>query len=176
MLLSQNIFDFSVLSEIERDASERYREIGYDPTLWPTKSPAEFELFQNCGRLWVAYENNVAVGFAVADLYADSLHLEEVDVLRSMQGKGVGKSLVSAIIEYAKKRGVPRVTLRTFVEATWSCKLYERCGFQRTSLDYEALSNVTANEIQMGLDPSKRCSYVLELSSQDGTAEIIAAR
>jgi len=45
------------------------------------------------------------------------------------QGRGVGRALVEAAIEEARRRGARKLTLRVLAHNTPARRLYERCGF-----------------------------------------------
>ncbi len=121
--------DFAALAAVERAAAERYRDAGYDPADWAATRPDEFLEYQANGLLWVAAVHARALGFVMCDIYGDSMHIEEIDVLPEFQGQGIGKALLVAAISRAGTRGMKRVTLRTFHTTPWSVGLYRKLGF-----------------------------------------------
>jgi len=120
-----------LLTHIEHDAAERYRDAGYEPAVWPEHLATHFGDYAAKGLLWVAVVRGRAVGFAVVDRYGDVDHLEELDVLRAHHGCGLGAALVGAVLENARLCAQSAVTLRTFTTTPWSVGLYEKMGFRR---------------------------------------------
>lgn len=57
-------------------------------------------------------------------------YLDTVSVSHLHQGKGIGRKLIEAMIEYAKEKGFDKVGLLVDVENPSAKKLYERIGFQ----------------------------------------------
>ncbi len=130
--------DWSPMEELVRlelAASERYRDAGYDPTPWPPSTPADFEDYRDRGLLWVASMDGRAAGFACVDVYGEYFHLEEIDVLPELHGRGIGAALIREVIAEAEVRGASSVTLRTFLTTPWAVGLYEKMGFQRWDPD-----------------------------------------
>ena len=125
------------LSALELAASERYREAGYDPAPWPPTTPRDFADYRDLGLLWVAAVGRRAAGFAVVDVYDEYFHLEEIDVLPELQGRGIGTALIGEVIAEAGRRGSRAATLRTFTTTPWSVGLYGKMGFRRWEPDPE---------------------------------------
>jgi len=127
--------DVDALPEIERKAGLMYRsfpgDLGIPEELYEQPNSVEtFAAAQRAGRLWVAVTSRgSAVGFALVveiDRYA---HLEELDVLPSHGRQGIGSSLVDVVCGWARERGYPAVTLRTFRDVPWNAPFYQRHGF-----------------------------------------------
>jgi GNAT superfamily N-acetyltransferase len=154
------------LTRIESAAAERFREVGYDPRRWPATSVEEFVEYRDLGLLWVAVANDRAVGFAVVDEYGPRFHLEEIDVLPEYHGRGIGTSLMRAVLDVAQRRGREAVTLRTFITTPWSVPLYEKLGFCRWDPDPmpEYLAALIDEERRLGLPIDQRLSMRVELS------------
>lgn len=148
------------LSRIEADAAERYREAGYEPSVWPETTAEDFAEYQRLGLLWVAVVRGRAAGFAVADVYRDIDHLEELDVVREHQGRGIGAALIHAVLNNARVRVQTAVTLRTFATTPWSVGLYEKMGFRRwdPSPAPAWLAAIMQEEIEKELRPEERLS------------------
>jgi GNAT superfamily N-acetyltransferase len=163
--------DFAELQRIEQRASERYREIGYEALGWSDEFPESFARHEANGLLWVATVDGRAAGFAVADLFRDVLHLEELDVDPSHQRRGLGTLLVGAVIDEARARLLGAVTLRTFLTTPWSVGLYEKCGFRTVEPAREPahLAPHRARERAMGLRRNERCTMILELRARPGS-------
>lgn len=156
------------LTEIESRAAEMYREVGYVPDGWATNHPEDFARHQASGLLWVSVLDGRPVGFAVADIYRDALHLEELDVDPDFGRRGIGTGLVSAVIADARRRRLRSITLRTFTTTPWSAGLYGKCGFR--VLDDEVapyyLGPLLDNESKMGLPMADRCTMAMDLQAR----------
>ena len=64
-------------------------------------------------------------------LYSDGLdaHLEELYVVPAQRGRGLGRSLLEAAMETARKEGATRMDLGTSEDDTAARGLYESTGF-----------------------------------------------
>jgi ribosomal protein S18 acetylase RimI-like enzyme len=68
-------------------------------------------------------------------------YIEELTVDTEFRGKGVGRSLLTRAIEWAKGQGSPGVTLETQDNNVPACMLYEKCGFVLSGFDLYAYRN-----------------------------------
>ena len=110
-------------------------------------------------RLWVACDgNDVPIGFVLALLVDDALYIQELDVLRVHQRRGIGGRLIDAVCDAARDRGSSTVMLSTFAHVPWNAPYYERLGFERMASDTltPALRQIEAEEAAFGLDTSRR--------------------
>jgi len=157
---------YDELSRIEARAAERYTKVGYDSSAWAVTSGEALEGYATRGLLWVAEKNGEAVGFATAERYYPFFHLEELNVLPDLQGLGIGKSLLQAVIDEARKSHFPFMSLRTFLATPWSMGLYKRCGFKITpELERpQYLAQHIAHEQDLGVPLSHRCTMILDLN------------
>jgi 4-diphosphocytidyl-2-C-methyl-D-erythritol kinase len=81
-------------------------------------------------RLWVALAGGgTIVGFARVSELSGYAHLDELDVLPSHGRQGVGSALLAAVCSWARERGYPAVTLRTFQDVPWNGPFYRARGF-----------------------------------------------
>lgn len=114
---------------------------------------------QASSRLWVASDrNDVPVGFIYARLVDNALFIQELDVMRAYQRRGIGGRLIDAVCQAARERGDRTVTLSTFADVPWNAPYYERLGFRRIERAdlSSALREIEAEEAAFGLDTSKR--------------------
>jgi GNAT superfamily N-acetyltransferase len=85
---------------------------------------------------WVTTDaDDRPVGFALAWLRPDALHLRELDVLPTHMRRGLGRGLVELVCEHARTLGCASVTLTTFRDVAWNAPLYRRWGFEVLSLE-----------------------------------------
>jgi GNAT superfamily N-acetyltransferase len=154
--------DLGGLAAIERSAGERFREVGLEAVADDEPLPVEVLARAAAeGRAWVAELGGVVVGYAVGErLAADppQHHLEQVSVVPTAGGRGVGAALVEAVVGWAQGDGGSSLTLTTFTAVPWNGPWYERLGFEVVApgqLD-EVLAAVVAHEATLGLDPRTR--------------------
>jgi ribosomal protein S18 acetylase RimI-like enzyme/isochorismate hydrolase len=79
------------------------------------------------------------------------------------QGQGVGRQLLSAVMEHAARRGVRRLRLYTLPAMQAAQHLYAATGFTRTpDLDFEPAPGVALRAYELGLPPGalpRACSH-----------------
>jgi GNAT superfamily N-acetyltransferase len=84
----------------------------------------------------VASRGGEPVGFANLAIRGDEGWVGGVGVVKSARRSGVGETLMNAIHEQARERGLQRVWLEVIVENTGAFALYEKLGY-RTTQDVE---------------------------------------
>jgi GNAT superfamily N-acetyltransferase len=174
--------DVGHLAAIEVAAGERFREVGMDAIA--DDEPLADEVLHDAveqGRLWVAELDGEVVGYALgvvlrawpsdepapgaaAGAGADPMvpavqhHLEQVSVVPTAGGRGVGAGLVQAVADWAWAEGAASLTLSTFGDLPWNAPWYERLGFEvepSAALD-PVLQRVLDHEAEAGLDVTAR--------------------
>jgi ribosomal protein S18 acetylase RimI-like enzyme len=78
-------------------------------------------------------------------------YVEELAVDTEFRGKGVGHTLMTRAIEWAKAQGFPGVTLETQDNNVPACMLYEKCGFVLTGFDLYAYRNFPESRNEIAL-------------------------
>lgn len=73
-------------------------------------------------------------------------HLEQLSVLPSHGRQGIGRALVSAALDEARRRGHTQVTLRTYADVPWNAPFYASCGFMVCTPDTEFHRHLAATE------------------------------
>jgi len=99
--------DAQLLPAIETSAAQAFRMI--EDLSWLADSPPmsierhrQLIALSTC---WVALDvENRPQGFLSAERHGDDLHIFELSVMRSMQGQGLGRSLVEAAKDYARSK------------------------------------------------------------------------
>jgi len=84
----------------------------------------------------IAYRDGEAVGFANLAVRGDEAWVGGVGVVTSARRSGVGETLMDAIHEQARERGIKRIWLEVIVENTGAFALYEKLSY-RTVQDIE---------------------------------------
>ena len=162
--------DVAVLPEIERLAGHLFKtypgDLGIPEEMYEAPNSVEtFAAAQGAGRLWVASASGgELVGFALVMEFEGYAHLEEIDVLPTYGGKGIGSALLARVCSWAKDTGYPAVTLRTFRDVPWNAPFYQSRGFR--IVDSAALSaahvRLEASERQHGLRTDIRVTMAYE--------------
>ena len=157
--------DLYAVREIERRASATTLNGGWEALGW-LFTIEQLREFQNKDQLWVAVEAARAVGFAIALPKEDGyVYLEEIDVLPEETGRGIGKLLLNAVIEWGAASQSKAITLRTFAKVSPATRLYQAAGF--TPWDPETLpqhlQDVLAQERELGLLAYGRATWMRKL-------------
>ncbi|MEI5680050.1 MULTISPECIES: GNAT family N-acetyltransferase [unclassified Mesorhizobium] len=63
---------------------------------------------------------------------ADHFYVGKLAVDPAAQGKGIGRRLLGAAEQHARKHGKPAIELQTRIELTGNHKAFQRLGFQET--------------------------------------------
>lgn len=83
------------------------------------------------GRTWVAEVDGRVVGFAAVSL--PSANVWALFVEPAHEGRGAGRALHDALVEWLREHGYARVTLSTDPD-TRASRFYETAGWQRTGV------------------------------------------
>ncbi len=88
-----------------------------------------------------------------------------MSVSLAFQGQGVGRHLLLAAIEHARREQMRAVTLTTFRDVPWNAPFYQRMGFvDVASGEHDAhLLDALQNEIEQGFAAERRCAMQLRL-------------
>lgn len=78
---------------------------------------------------FVAYDDDVLVGFLSYAVEEDALNIVVLNVLLEHQGVGLGKQLVKALVGEARKRGLSRLIVATSNDNLPGLYFYQRIGF-----------------------------------------------
>ena len=148
-----------LLQSIEVEANRRFAEVGINDVVNDVPVSLEtFEARRVVGRVWAVYENDLPVGFVVADFVDGCVHIEEMSVLPKHSGQGYGVALLEHVTTWAHSQGMPGITLTTFSEVPWNRPFYERRGFHVLE-DHELTPGLIDRryaEAVRGLDPDRR--------------------
>jgi len=108
--------DFSTIVEIMRLSATEEELRGFVPAEGVSSGFLEElkrELEREAPDVILAEANGVPVGFAFYTFQEDSVEIEEMDVVKAWQGRGVGRTLVDYIEKVARERGVKRLVTGT---------------------------------------------------------------
>lgn len=156
--------DLPSLGSIQ-DASGSLFSLDQVPKPPPIPTAVDFGPALHAGCLLVALVGRTLVGFALAEILGDSLHLSQVSVLPDFGQRGIGRSLVTRIVETARERQFPAVTLTTFRDVPWNGPFYASMGFReipRAQLSAELQGHIERDE---GVGLSNRVAMELRIDA-----------
>jgi GNAT superfamily N-acetyltransferase len=142
--------ELALLRRIERDASQRFAEIGlrviaaHEPP-----SIAELERSIGVGQAWVAVsDRGRPVGYLLAATVDDCAHVVQVSVARAHASRRLGAALIDHLATIAGQAGQPALTLTTFRDVAWNAPYYRRLGFEVVAPDVQGpgLAKLVAHE------------------------------
>ncbi|MBR6185729.1 MAG: ribosomal protein S18-alanine N-acetyltransferase [Clostridia bacterium] len=89
------------------------------------------EIRQNvCARYLVAEKGGRIIGFAGAWMVLDEAHVTNIAVREDERGRGYGKALTQALLQYAANLGVCYTTLEVRRSNERAKRLYQSLGFE----------------------------------------------
>ena len=97
----------------------------------PSSIEVEHRLVE--GPVWIAVEGGTVVGTVSGVPHRQALLVRSLAVLPSSRGHGTGKLLLDRAENYAYENGFKRLLLSTTPFLAPAIRLYERCGFRRSS-------------------------------------------
>lgn len=104
-----------------------------NPSPW-SESSFRSELANPQAHYWVAQIGEALVGFAGFWLVIDEAHITNIAVHPDYQGQGIGKSLMSKLIEDAASKGAVCATLEVRKSNEKAIRLYESLGFVQSAI------------------------------------------
>jgi len=130
-------------------------------------SPETHMKYVRSGTSWVAEAEQQIVGFLSAELAMRDLHVWEMAVRHDWQGRGIGRQLMNAAIDYAYHNRLKSVTLTTFRVVPWNEPFYRSLRFEVVAAENMdlRLTGILHNEIQHGFPGHLRCAMRLWISS-----------
>ncbi|WP_370182826.1 GNAT family N-acetyltransferase [Rhodococcus wratislaviensis] len=147
--------DLPVLQDIEIAAGAPFRDIGMDAVADdPPFTLDELTEYLQLECIWVAVDaDDVPVAYALVAVVDGAAHIEQVSVHPGHARQGLGALLLDEISSWAAVRGLPALTLTTFVDVPWNAPYYERLGFRPLPEDAltPGLSRIRADEARHGL-------------------------
>ncbi|HEX8003803.1 MAG TPA: ribosomal protein S18-alanine N-acetyltransferase [Mycobacteriales bacterium] len=89
------------------------------------------ELAQGATRTYVvAEEDETVVAYAGLAAMPDEAYVQTIAVAPSHQRRGLGATLLTHLMDDARRRGLPRVGLEVRIDNEPAIRLYERFGFE----------------------------------------------
>ncbi len=122
---------------------DAYRQFYTQPSdLVSVKSYLESRLSNNECVIFIAYENQMALGFTLLYHHWTTVALGHVWLLNDLftkseaRRKGIGEALLNHAADFAKADGAKRIWLRTAIDNFTAQALYEKAGYKRDEQFY----------------------------------------
>ena len=104
-------------------------EIATFRTPW-SRADFEHEMTKNpCARYLVAEAEGQTVAFAGAHIILDEGHITNIAVLEPFRGRGIGRKITEALLQYASNLGASYLTLEVREHNERAQALYRSLGF-----------------------------------------------
>lgn len=160
--------DVPILRDIEVAAGKQFATIGMNYVAGDEPLAAELlQQYVDAGRAWVSVTTaDNPVAYLIADVVDGNAHLEQVSVDPEYAHRGLGRSLIDHMVNWARNGGLPAITLTTYTDVPWNGPYYARYGFRYLGDDEltDGLRLIRAEEGAHGLDRDPRACMRLDLS------------
>lgn len=159
--------EMPALREIERAAGRAFADLGMHLVAEDEPLPLEtLREYADAGRAWVHTDDaDRPVAYLLAEVVDGCAHVEQVSVHPDAAGRGLGRDLVEHLVVEAWQRGLPAVTLTTYVDVPWNGPYYRRLGFRLLAEDElgPAMRGIRLAEAARGLDRWPRAAMRREV-------------
>ncbi len=118
------------------------------------------------GLVWVAETaDQERVGFLTAEQFDQEYHIWELSVHQEHQKRGIGRALLEALTDQARRETIAAITLTTFRHLPFNEEFYGTMGYRtlEESQQSERLKATLAAEKASGLPIERRCAMQLSL-------------
>ena len=118
---------------------------------------------QQAGTLWVAEADGAVVAFLGAHAEDERLHIDEFAVAQDQQGKGLGRRMLTTVVDWARANRFTALSLTTFRSVPFNAPFYAGFGFRDWPQD-EAPASIRQRllyEASAGL--KDRCAMIMAL-------------
>lgn len=134
--------DIGSIAEIEREAFST-----------PFKEKDLLDIYESdISSVLVAKHEGTVVGYVSFTIIIDECQIINFATKEEYKRQGVGKSVMSALIEHCKQRGVCKVFLEVRESNAPAISLYEGYGFTRVGISKNHFSAPRENAILMNLE------------------------
>lgn len=159
--------DLVILREVERAAGKCFADIGMAFVADDEPPPVEtLREFVHGHRAWVYTDaDDRPVAYLIAEVVDGNAHLEQVSVHPDHAHRRIGHALLEHMVDWARRKHLPAVTLTTYTEVPWNGPYYRRRGFRYLADDEitPGLREIRAAEAAHGLDRWPRACMRREL-------------
>ena len=134
------------LRKIEFEADRLFASVGIGPF---ANDDAEDHFGQS---VLVLVVGEPPVGFVCVELVDGNPHIWQLSVDPEQARKGLGRTLVRAVCEWAKEEGFEAITLTTYRDVPWNGPFYESLGFVTLDALAPGLQAIREHERAIGDD------------------------
>ncbi len=99
---------------------------------WQYSVAALREALSHAATATAAEAEGQLVGFQISTAGSHNAHLARLAVLPGWQGRGIGRALLSGLVDHFDSAGTPMITVNTQHDNAASLKLYQLFGFENT--------------------------------------------
>jgi GNAT superfamily N-acetyltransferase len=115
--------ELALLPPLERAADTLFEPLG----IGPLPAPGTVDAF--AAALVVLVAGDPPVGLCRIDAIGAGAHLEQLSVHPDHAGRGIGRALLRAAIEWSRATGYDELTLVTYRDVPWNGAFYASEGF-----------------------------------------------
>jgi ribosomal-protein-alanine N-acetyltransferase len=123
------------LTEADIPAVTRVDNAAFEP-LWHNSFETLQRAFSQALIATVAESREGIIGYQLTTGHGQRAHLARLAVHPSMQGRGIGRVLLSDLFAYLMRTGTTRLSVNTQSDNKVSLKLYKNMGITRTGEEY----------------------------------------
>ena len=156
-----SIADIPAIVAVELSASALFTNTHMDWAVGEVSTPEELAAPIEHGHVWVAEHDHEIAGYLCAEPMGDQFHIEEVSVAAAYQRRGIGRLLIDALADEARRQGFGALSLTTDRTLPWNAPYYERLGFR--TLTSEQTPASLAVELVAKPNAHLRCAMLRDL-------------
>ena len=114
-----------VIEYISKEAIPKSLLLLVDP------SEGQIDAYVQRGLTYVAKQEERVIGvYVLLETRPETMEIMNIAVVEHLQGKGIGKKLISHAIETAKEYGMSKLEVGTGNSSVSQLALYQKCGFR----------------------------------------------
>ncbi|MEK4577731.1 MULTISPECIES: GNAT family N-acetyltransferase [Bacillus] len=131
-----------VIERISKEAIPKSLLLLADP------SESQIDAYVKSGFTYIAKQEERIIGvYVLLETRPRTMEIMNIAVVEHLQGKGIGKQLLSHAVETAKGYGMSKLEVGTGNSSVSQLALYQKCGFRIFSIDFDYFSKHYEEEI-----------------------------
>lgn len=131
-----------VIERISKEAIPKSLLLLADP------SESQIDAYVQRGYTYIAKQEERIIGvYVLLETRPRTMEIMNIAVVEHLQGKGIGKRLLSHAVETAKGYGMSKLEVGTGNSSVSQLALYQKCGFRIFSIDFDYFSKHYEEEI-----------------------------
>jgi ribosomal protein S18 acetylase RimI-like enzyme len=123
------------MAEADIPAVTRVDNAAFEP-LWHNSLDTLHRAYSQALSATVAEGRDGIIGYQLTTGHGQRAHLARLAVDPALQGRGIGRALLSDLFAYLTRTGITRLSVNTQSDNRVSLKLYKNMGFNRTGEEY----------------------------------------